>query len=73
VFGQVLVFRDFASTQNRDPYPDNDFVQNDKGGCDLEFLGGFSYKDKDYDAKARKLPIEHCTNWFALHAAELVL
>ena len=67
------ILRNFVLSHNRDPYPDNGFGQNDKGGCDLDFLEGFSYKDENDDKRWRTKYIDYCSNWYAKHAVEILL
>jgi len=69
----LTILTKFVDVQNRDPLPDNDWVQNDKGACDLDFLKGFTYKDKNYDKWYRAKYIESCNNWYAKHAVEILL
>ena len=69
----LYILRMFVYGHQREPYPDYQAIQNDKGGCDLDFLRGFSYKDKMDDKRWRTNYIEYCSNWYAKHAVEILL
>ncbi|MDB4043707.1 hypothetical protein N9507_05725 [Gammaproteobacteria bacterium] len=69
----LTILRTFVDAQNRDPLPDDDYVQNDKGGCDLKILNSFVYKNEQTDKWQRTKYIDYCTNWYAKHAAEILL
>jgi hypothetical protein len=69
----LTILTKFVDAQNRDPLPDNDWVQNDKGACDYDFLKGFTYTEKNYDKRNRARYIESCNNWYARHAVKILL
>ena len=71
-FYELAILRAFAFNHHREPYPDNSYAQNDKGGCDLDFLKSFSYKD-ERDKKQHQTKIKSCSNWYAKHAVEILL
>lgn len=51
---------DFEDSVLRKPYPDNDYVKNDEGGCDISFLGGFKYTNTAQDYQERKKFLNAC-------------
>jgi hypothetical protein len=69
----LTILRTFVYAHQREPYPDNEFVQNDKGGCDTQFLLGFQYKDESTDKQERIDYVTRCQNWYAKHAVEILL
>ena len=69
----LTILRTFVYAHEREPYADNEFVQNDKGGCDLDFLEGFAYLDEDSDERLRANKVKNCSNWYAKHAVEILL
>ena len=69
----LTILRTFVYAHQREPYPDNEFVQNDKGGCDTQFLLGFQYKDESTDKQKRIDYVTRCQNWYAKHAVEILL
>jgi hypothetical protein len=72
-FKNLPILRAFSFAHQREPYSDNSFAQNDKGGCDLDFLRGFTYKDEDSDKQLRANIVKNCSNWYAKHAVEILL
>lgn len=72
-FNQLPLLKNYAEAHERDLIPDNDYVQDDKGGCDTQFLAGFSYSDDTFDYRNRKRYVQACFDWYAQHAVEILL
>lgn len=72
-FYRLPLLTKYVEAYERDLLPDSEYAQNDKGGCDLEFLQDFKYLDDAYDYRNRKRYVEACSNWYAKHAVEILL
>lgn len=72
-FSNVQLLKNFAEAHSRDLIADHDHAQNDKGGCDYEFLSGWKYEDDAQDYRLRKRYLDACRSWYAKHAAEILL
>jgi len=72
-FYELPLLTNYAEAHSRDLIADNDHAQNDKGGCDYEFLSGWKYENDAQDYRLRKRYLDACRSWYAEHAVEILL